>query len=167
MRIFLFGAISAAIFAGTIGMANAQSAPREVIGADTIEMRNGQTRTFTFEQPVTRFSVSAEGIAEIRPETDRTFTIRALSAGQVLMTAYAQDGHVVHRSYIAVADAGRLVRVYGFDMKLTKDYVGFYCTDVGCGRADPDIGPKPYSTVISETQGKGDGNSATTTREVR
>ncbi|MET4320354.1 pilus assembly protein N-terminal domain-containing protein [Bradyrhizobium sp. RT5a] len=167
MRILLFGAISAAIFAGNVGAANAQAAPREVIGADTIDLRSGQTRTFTFDQPVSRFSLSAEGIAEIRPETDRTFTVRALGAGQVLMTAYAQDGHVVHRSYISVADAGRLVRVYGFDMKMTKDYVGFYCTDVGCGRADPDIGPKPYSTAISGTQGKGDGNSITTTREDR
>src|SRR5436190_21653176 len=99
MRSLLIGcAISAAILAGH---AHAQ-APREVLATDTIELRAEQARTFAFDEPVTKFTLSSEGVAQVIPETDRTFTIRALTPGRVLMTAYAQDGRVVHRSNIVV-----------------------------------------------------------------
>ncbi|WFU38794.1 pilus assembly protein N-terminal domain-containing protein [Bradyrhizobium sp. CB82] len=165
MRILFLSAISATLLVGSISTTNAQP-PQEIVGADTIQIQTGQTRTFMFQQSVNRFSVSADGVVEVRPETDRTFTIRAISPGQVLMTAYAPDGQVVHRSNVSVADAGHLVKIYGFGGD-TKDYIGLICTEAGCGRADPDIAQKPSPPLTAETQNKGDRNAVTTAREDR
>ena len=79
MRILFVTAVTAAILASA---GNAES-PREIVSTDTIEIRTGQARTFMFDEAVSKFSVSAEGIAQITPETDRTFTVQGLSPGQV------------------------------------------------------------------------------------
>ncbi|MBR0690074.1 pilus assembly protein N-terminal domain-containing protein [Bradyrhizobium manausense] len=153
-------AVSAAIVAG---FANAQ-APRELVAADTIELRAEQTRTFAFDEPVTKFTLSSEGVAQVIPETDRTFTVRALTPGRVLMTAYAPDGHVVHRSNIVVGQTEGLVKIYGLkDAKDSeaKDFLGFYCSNTGCGRADPDKIP------VSQTRQRSGGNSEATKDEQR
>jgi hypothetical protein len=158
MRILFVSAVAAAILASA---ANA-GPPREIAATDTIEIRTGQARTFMFDEAVSKFSVSAEGIAQITPETDRTFTVQGLSPGQVLMTAYAQDGKVVHRSNIVVDQAQGLVRIYGNSDG--KDFIGYLCTEVGCGRADPDRVPLPDSTSTAETRQKGNAESVTTPR---
>lgn len=160
MRSLLIGcAISAAIFAG---QAQAQTqAPREVVATDTIELRAEQARTFAFDEPVTKFTLSSEGVAQIIPETDRTFTVRAVTPGRVLMTAYAPDGRVVHRSNIVVGPTEGLVKIYGHPE--IKDFVGFYCSNMGCGRADPD--KVPYTASVQQTQQRNRGDSDAT-REV-
>lgn len=137
-------AMSAAILAGH---ANAQ-APREVVANDTIELRAEQARTFAFDEPVTKFTLSSEGVAQVIPETDRTFTVRALAQGRVLMTAYAPDGRIVHRSNIVVGPSEGFVKIYG-DSK-GKDFVGFYCSNNGCARADPD--KVPYTASVQQTR---------------
>ena len=151
MRSLLIGcAIGAAILAGRV---QAQ-APREIVATDTIEMRAEQARTFAFDEPVTKFTLSSEGVAQVIPETDRTFTVRALTSGRVLMTAYAPDGHVVHRSNIVVGPTEGLVKVYGHPE--VKDFVGFYCSSAGCGRADPDKVPVTASVQPAQQRNRGD-----------
>ncbi|MGY3234498.1 MULTISPECIES: pilus assembly protein N-terminal domain-containing protein [unclassified Bradyrhizobium] len=173
--LFMSCAISAAILISQAqAQAQAQSqpqaqaqpqtqAPREVIAVDTIELRAEQTRTFAFDEPVTKFNLSGEGVAQIVPETDRTFTVRAIAPGKVLMTAYAPDGHVVHRSNIVVAQSEGFVRIYGY--RETKDFAGFYCSNIGCGRADPD--KVPYTASVQQAQQKSRGDSETMKEEVR
>jgi hypothetical protein len=163
MRILFVTAVTAAILASA---GNAES-PREIVSTDTIEIRTGQARTFMFDEAVSKFSVSAEGIAQITPETDRTFTVQGLSPGQVLMTAYAQDGKVVHRSNIVVDQAQGLVRIYGnSDAKDSdaKDFIGYLCTEAGCGRADPDRVPLPDSSSTAGVRQKGNAERVTTPR---
>ena len=78
------------------------------------------------------------------------------------MTAYAPDGHVVHRSNILVAQTEGLVRIYG--NREIKDFAGFYCSNTGCGRADPD--KVPYTASVQQTQ-KGRTDSDTMREQVR
>lgn len=139
--------------------------PQEIVATDTIDLTVGQARTFTFEGPVSKFVMSDEDTARVMPQTDRSFTIHALKPGEVLMIAYAEDGHVSHRVNVSVSDTGHLVRIYGH--RKVQDYIGYSCNEVWCGRADPDVEPLPFSTSISETKQKGDGNSTTMTREYR
>nr|WP_246251143.1 pilus assembly protein N-terminal domain-containing protein [Bradyrhizobium cajani] len=151
------------------GVANAQP-PQEVIATDTIELRAQQARTFSFDQPVNKVTLSTDGVAQVTPETDRTLTIKGMAPGRTLMTAYAPDGKIIHRSNIKVEQTEGYVKIYGGrgpDGKRSADFTGYYCTTFGCGRADPDVPPVPFSTIISETQNKGDGNSVTTSREYR
>lgn len=164
MRSLVLGcAISAAL---VISSVNAQP-PQEIIAADTIELRAGQARSFSFDQAVGKITTGAEGIAEIIPDTDRTFTVKGLAPGQVMMTAYAPDGKVIHRSNIAVSAASTVIKIYG-DKTTVGGYSTYYCSvPGGCSRANPEIAPLPFSTSISETRSKGEGGSESRIREYR
>ncbi|WLA80271.1 pilus assembly protein N-terminal domain-containing protein [Bradyrhizobium elkanii] len=142
---------------------------QEVVTIDKVEIRAEQTRTFSIDAPIGRFSLSKEGVAEVLPETDRTFTIKGLAPGEVMMTAYGTDGRVLHRANIFVGQTSGLVRIFGQSKggKQVDDFIGYYCSSGGCGRADPDKIPTPFSTTISETKDKGNANSVTTSREYR
>lgn len=123
--------------------------PQEITARDTIEVRPNQTRTFQFSSSFSDIRISS-AVAEIIAESDRTFTLRGLKFGQAMLSAFSPDGRVLYRANVSVVETGRLVKIYGADPK-SKDYVGYYCTDTGCGRANIDVPPTPFSTVISET----------------
>ncbi|WP_338699124.1 pilus assembly protein N-terminal domain-containing protein [Bradyrhizobium sp. 26S5] len=164
MRSLVLGwAISAALL---IGSSNAQP-PQEIIAVDTIELKAGQARSFSFDQAVGKITTGAEGVAEVIPDTDRTFTIKGLAPGQVMMTAYAPDGKVIHRSNIAVSANSTVIKIFG-DKTAVGGYSTYYCSiPGGCSRANPEIAPLPFSTSISETRSKGDGASESRVREYR
>lgn len=164
MRSLVLGcAISAAFL---ISSANAQP-PQEIVAVDTIELKAGQARSFSFDQAVGKITTGAEGVAEVIPDTDRTFTIKGLAPGQVMMTAYAPDGKVIHRSNIAVSPNSTVIKIYG-DKTTVGGYSTYYCSDPGgCSRANPEIAPLPFSTSISETRSKSDGSSEARIREYR
>ncbi|MFB6420510.1 MULTISPECIES: pilus assembly protein N-terminal domain-containing protein [Bradyrhizobium] len=163
-RLILPAALLSFITVCVTGPATAQRM-QEIVATETIELRAEQARTFTLDQPVTRFSLSVEDIAQVIPETDRVFTIRGLKAGRVLMSAYAADGQVVHRSNIIVDQTQGLVKIYRAD---AKDYVGYFCTSRSCGRADPDAKPLPYgATAENQQRGEPSGPSAGLPRESR
>lgn len=158
-----------AAFLLTAGPAWAQPM-EEIVAADTVEVRVQQTRTFVFDRPVSSVVLSATGVAEAVPESDRTLNIRGLKPGRILMTAYGDGGRVVHRSNILVLQAGGYVRIYGQGNGSggkTKDFVGFYCDGSGCGRADSDVPSVPFSTTITETIQQPGGSPATVSREYR
>lgn len=162
MRHVILPAALMSLFALCIGPANAQRM-QEIVATETIELRAEQARTFTLDQPVNRFSLSIEDIAQVIPETDRVFTIRGLKAGRVMMTAYAADGQVVHRATVIVDQTQGLVKLYRADV---KDYVGFFCTSLSCGRADPDAKPLPYgATPDGQQQQRSEGSSAAPPKE--
>ncbi len=132
-------------------------------------MRAESDKTFMFNEPFARFTLSGDGVAQIIPETDRTFTIRAMKAGQVLMSAYSADGRVIHRSRIIVEQTQGYVKIYGTKKsgRDVADFIGFNCSSTSCGRADNDIAPIPDETSVSETQTKSDGGSVTQTKTYR
>jgi hypothetical protein len=142
-----------------IGPALAQPL-EEVIASDTMVLRVQQTRTFTFNSPVKEIKLADAGVAAILPESDRTFNFRGIAQGQTLMTAYGQNGNVIYRANISVQQEFGFVKIYGSS---TKDFVGYYCTELGCGRGDKDLPPPPRSTTISESRPDG----VTISREYR
>lgn len=136
--------------------------PVEITGADTIRLQPGQSRVLEFDQSVGTIHLADDDVVEVLPgQTDRAFTFRALKSGTTIMTAYTPDGRLLHRSKVTVA--GTLVKIYGAGTADEKksDYVGYICTEFGCGRADPEIEKKPTtSTVTRRTR---NGNIITTT----
>lgn len=139
--------------------------PQEIVADDTITLRVDQTRTFRFDFAINEIRVSAKGIAEAVPESDRTINIRGVEPGKTLLTAYGPGGRVVFRSNIVVLEGGDgLVKIYG---QGGKDFAGFRCGELGCGRADKDLPPVPFSTITSETTPNPDGSSRTFQQEFR
>lgn len=166
--------VSVSVLAGRA----AAEPPKEVVTTNTIQLRAEDARTFAFEEPFGRLSLSVEGVAQIVPETDRAFTLRGLRSGRTLLTAYATDGRVIHRAVVVVEQTQGYVRIFGTrdqqNGQLAKDFFGYYCTDSGCGRVDPDKVPspqrapnpeQPLSTSISEVRQQPNGSSMTIRRE--
>ena len=101
-----------------------------------IRLYPGQARTFEFDEPVDRIVAAVNGIADILPHTDRTFTFQALTPGRVLTEAFAKDGHLIYRMMIVV-DGGNLVRVQRWPD--TGESNSYLCTDIGgCDSAGSD-----------------------------
>ena len=141
--------------------------PQEITTNEVMSLRVEQTKTFRFNQPVTRITLSAKEVAEVIPESDRIINVRGLKQGETLLTAYGSDGTALFRSHIEVVPGGPAqVRVYG-QARSGRGFVGYYCNSVSCGRPDPDVGPTPFSTTISDTQQRPDGGSQTISREYR
>lgn len=159
--------LGCAIIAALLTSGSNAQPPQEIVAVDTIEVKAGQARSFSFDQAVGKITTGAEGVAEIIPDTDRTFTVKGLAPGQVMMTAYAPDGKVIHRSNIAVSAASTVIKIFG-DKAAVGGYSTYYCsTPGGCSRANPEIAPLPFSTSVSETRSKGDGSSESRIREYR
>src|SRR5262245_47102071 len=76
--------------------------PKEVVANDEIRLDLGEARTFEFGESVSNIGTVVEGIAQITPQNDRTFTFQGISPGRVLVEAYAADGHLIHRMRIVV-----------------------------------------------------------------
>jgi hypothetical protein len=51
---------------------------------------------------VDTIGTAVDGIVQIVPSTDRTFTFQAIASGKVLAQAFAKDGHVIKRMMIVV-----------------------------------------------------------------
>lgn len=155
MRKFFSAAIGIALCVTPATPALAQP-PAEIELEHTITMQAGETRIFQFEQAVNQIDL-VDHIADVKPQTDRTFTIRAIGAGSTILTAYngEEKGHtVVFRARLVIE--GHLVKIYGQGgAKTHPDYeVGGYsaylCTSTGCGRANPDVVRGPDRVTITE-----------------
>lgn len=168
-RLLFVCSISIAAFTPQLHAQPQDGRPQEVVAVDTIQIRTDQTRTFMLDQAIGRIALSSDDVALVTPETDRTVTIKGLKPGSALLTFYAPDGHVIHRSNISVEQSAGVVRIYGGRDRgeSAKDYLGFYCTSLGCGRADPDKVPPPRDpsvpneTTITETRQRANGESTT------
>ncbi|WOH70674.1 pilus assembly protein N-terminal domain-containing protein [Bradyrhizobium sp. NDS-1] len=168
--VFLSFAVLLSIIAGRA----VAEPPKEIVTNNEIKLRAEDARTFAFEEPFGRLSLTVEGVAQIVPETDRAFTLRGLRPGRTLLTAYAPDGRVIHRAVVIIEQTQGYVKIYGTKDQATgalaKDFFGYYCTDTGCGRVDPDKVPtrpspeQPLGTTVSETRQQQDGHSVTIQR---
>jgi hypothetical protein len=137
-------------------------APQELNGIDTIKIYTGETRLFTFNQPVVEIRSTGENV-KISPESDRTFAFIGLTPGSSIVTALNADRQLIYRARLVVA--GSVVRIYGTSTADEKkaDYVGYTCTDLGCGRADPEIDRKSASVTVERSRPNLRGGLTTTT----
>ncbi len=149
MRLLLTLAVYAALTVSSVAQP-----PQELVGTDTMRLQPGEARVFTFDQPVTKITLADDGVVQIVPESDRVFTFRALKSGAVLMSAFSPENKLIHRSNIVVS--GGMVRIYGtLERDERRDYVGYICTEFGCGRADPEL-EKPNSVAVTRRNSRGD-----------
>lgn len=145
--------------------------PIEVPIDDTIDVDAGGQKVVQFNQSVKEIMISGADLVEVKPLSDRTFTVRGIRSGRVIATAIGSDGKLVHQFNIAVA--GHLVKVYGQKPPITgigkpgQEFDAFICTDTGCGRVNPDLVQGPSAVILSDTTQKGDGSSQTVTKEYR
>lgn len=136
---------------GWIAAAKAQPepSPQEIEADATIELAVGQGKTFRFQSPITSINVATEGIAKATPQSDRMITVVGLAPGQTVLLVYGRSGERMYSAEVVVSpDTGRSVKLYGQHrtadgVSRLEDYVGYYCTETTCSRADKDKPPAP------------------------
>lgn len=135
--------------------------PQELGEIETIKIYPGETKVFTFNQPVAEIRSTGENV-KIAPESDRTFAFIGLTPGSSILTALNNERQLVFRARLIVA--GNAVRIYGTSTVDEKksDYLGYICSDLGCGRADAEV-ERQQSGSVSRTRRNSRGDIITTT----
>jgi hypothetical protein len=148
--------------------------PEIVQPEDQIELAVGEARTLKFHETFQKVGTVTEGVAQIMPQSDRTLTVSGLAPGQTLMFVHSEKGDLIYTAAIAVTPtSGHLVKHYG--RRGVKDFVGYYCSETGCGRADLDKKlansgrdpDEPTAQSVTVTRPTGDGGAVSTTNQYR
>lgn len=144
--------------------------PAIVESNDVIDLAVGESRTLVFEKAFKDPMLVTHGTAELIPQTDRTLTVAGLAPGRTLMIVN-QPGEEPYVAAINVTpSSGHLVKLYGVG---GKDYIGWYCSQTGCGRADLDKKlanggrdpDDPSAVSVTETRPTRDGGTMSTTKQ--
>jgi hypothetical protein len=137
--------------------------PQELTGSSTIRLHPGESKLMTSKQPFAKFHLTDEGVAQVSADTDQQFVLKGLKPGTVLMSIYRADGILIERANVVVA--GGLVRIYGTSTADEKkgDYIGYICSESGCGRADPEVERPEAQTTVTRTRRNSRGDIITTT----
>ncbi|MBR0801757.1 pilus assembly protein N-terminal domain-containing protein [Bradyrhizobium jicamae] len=156
-------AIAVMIFAGVSVFAqDNQSTLKEITAADTVSLYIGQSKAFSFDDPVTEIKLTGSGVAKVVPLNDHTVSIEGLKAGEVMAFVYGANGHAMHNISIEVGGPsyGRPVRIYGnSETEKGAAYSLYYCSGKGCGRPNPDVEHGPSEVSVSETKPAAEGGS--------
>jgi hypothetical protein len=136
---------------------------QELVGTSTIRIHPGESKLISMPNPFAKFHLTDDSVIQIAADTDQQFVLRALKPGQVLLSIYAADGSLMQRSNVVVA--GGLVRIYGTGNADEKkgDYIGYICSETGCGRADPDVERPEAQTSVTRTRRNSRGDIISTT----
>jgi len=125
--------------------------PTELAPTDRVILSAGQSKVFEFKQtfgPI--FVPGGNDIAAARPLADnRTLSITGMGPGETPIFVYDSVGKEIWRATITVGqEPGRVVRFYD---GRSKDYTGYYCSEVFCGRADKELDGKRDPSGVSFT----------------
>lgn len=124
--------------------------PQIVQTEDRIELGVGESKTLRFQRPYKSFDSAIPGVIKFLPQSDRQLTVTGTTLGTTLMFIHDDRENVIYAATVSVLpEPGHLVKIYARDV---KDFVGFYCTDTGCGRADPDLAAKDQPSSVSVTE---------------
>lgn len=142
----------------------AQTTTQELTATNTIRLHPGDSKLFELSKPYNKFHLTDDGIVQVVVDTDQRYVLRALKPGRVLMSIYGEGDRLIQRSEVVVA--GGLVRMYGTSTADEKkaDYVGYICSETGCGRADPEVDQPETRTTVQRTRRNSRGDIITTTR---
>lgn len=129
----------------------AYAQPEEIESEGLINLTLGEAKAFTFKDPIGEIYFAPENIIKAQPQSDRQFTIAPLISGSTRMFVRSNTGKLMYNADIVVApEPGRIVRHYGY--RDIKDFIGFYCTEFGCGRADKELGGNRDPSSVSVTE---------------
>lgn len=153
MRLFLAVLGCLAFMANEVARAEE---PEEIPIEGSHQIGVGESKSLRFSSTLKTVTVTSVGIVEATAQTDRVITVTGVMAGVTTLLVYGDDGRRIYSALISVnPDTGHVVRLYGNARSDsgggTKDYVGFYCNSVFCGRSDKDLPPASSTQTTTTT----------------
>jgi hypothetical protein len=134
-------------------LAQPETRPGVATTEDVINLAVGQATKLNFPTVFDRIDLTTDTVVQARPLTDKAMTLQGLAEGEVIMTVFAGNREVYSATIVVGAERGHTVKLYD---RTTRDYTGYYCTDLGCGRADKELnGARDVSSTTVVTPGGG------------
>jgi hypothetical protein len=131
--------------------AQPDTTPTVVTPQDVINLSVGQATKLQFPTVYDQVNLTSDVIVQVKPITDKVMTLQGLAEGETIMTVMAGNKEVFSATIIVGAERGHVVRIYD---NRYRDYTGFYCTDLACGRADKELnGSREVSSTTVVTPG--------------
>jgi Flp pilus assembly secretin CpaC len=129
----LLGVMTALIIAAP---ASAEQ-PDRVLPEASLAIGVGRSETFRFKSTFDNINVSNKGIVQATAQSDHVMTLFGEAEGGAVVTV-RDGGRILYTVEIQITpEVGHIVRMYG--RPGVTDYVGFYCTEISCGRADKEF----------------------------
>jgi len=128
---------------------------------DTLNLSVGQSEALRFKGEIANVNVASNGVVKVTPQSDHVLTFTGESIGSTVIFVYGPNGLMYSAKLVVLPDPGRVVRVYGHD---GKDYVGFHCTEIFCGRSDKELGGARETGKSVEVTKRAEDGSLITTR---
>jgi hypothetical protein len=163
--------VALGLLAASPALAQPPGLPQEIPPDMEFSLGVGEAKTLRFGSAIGKVETLNEGIARVSAQSDHVLTLFGVAPGGDHLIVFGPDGQQFFSADISVAPAaGHLVKLYGHR---GKDYVGWYCSETGCGRADLDktlanhgIDPDdPTAESRTVTRPTGDGGSVSKTKQ--
>jgi hypothetical protein len=156
-------------FLGCLGLASATcvqaDTPERVVFADVISIGVGRAEILQFPSSFEVVNVVTQGIVRATVRSDRVLTLYGEAEGETAVFVLGPNGRPMYSAKVIVTpEPGHVVRFYG--RSETKDYHGFYCNEVSCGRVDKELlgSRDPASQSVTVTKPQPDGGTVSTTK---
>jgi len=161
MKLLAAATVLSVVFSAA-AYAEAPMRPQLVVSKDTISIAVGRSQTFRFENPFDGISIATQGAVDASVSTDHEMTLQGIAEGETIVKVFNGGKELYSAKIIVTPEPGSIVRMYG-TRKDVPDYVGFYCTDRFCGRADKELDGRREVSSQTTTFIPGGGLSRTKT----
>ncbi|HXI40267.1 MAG TPA: pilus assembly protein N-terminal domain-containing protein [Bryobacteraceae bacterium] len=129
--------VLAALGLASAAYAQPQEQPERLVPEASISVGVGRAEILRFRTAFGSVNVATQGIVQAIPQSDHVLTLYGEKEGVTYLTVRTDKGEEIYSATVSVTqEPGHVVKLYG---KAATDYVGFYCTESGCGRADREL----------------------------
>ncbi len=110
--------------------------PERVLPEAAMSIGIGRSETLRFQSAFDQINVSSQGIVQATAQSDHVMTLLGQAPGVAIVTVRDGARELYSVAVEVTTEPGRIVKLYNGK---SPDYVGYYCTDAACGRADKEL----------------------------
>jgi hypothetical protein len=128
---------------------------------DSYNLSVGEATKLNFPVVFDRIELTSDTVVQAKPLSDRVLTLQGLAEGEVIMTVFAGAKELYSATITVGTEKGHVVKFYGYTREKDHipDFIGFYCTETSCGRADKELkGAREYNDQSESVQTNPDGS---------
>lgn len=119
-----------------------------VVPESSLSIMVGRSETLRFRSSFDSVSVSNQGIVQASARTDRVLTLVGEAEGEAIVSVRNGAEELYNVLVQITPEPGHVVRLYS---RGSSDFVGYYCNQVGCGRADKELNGRREAARTEQT----------------
>jgi Pilus formation protein N terminal region len=147
-----------AIVLSVVALGPVSAEPVQQPPAERLELKPGFSTLIQFNEPVRTLAIGNPDIADITPQSDRTFVLRAIRVGETNLIAINEAGRSIFRATLLVG-GGEIGRLTVHSRRALHEYWTYRCSEFSCTRFDDrfERTPTPPVYVVPRSGPPGNG----------